>query len=266
MKAKSELLLYRLSWTFEIMTRPTWRNMDDSFESWAYRSGCLRQIQALEAQHLVESQPEDGLDGSRIYRLTELGRLAALGGRDPDVAWSRKWDEQWRMVMFDVPESARETRSLVRAALRKLHFGCLQKSVWISPCPLAKIAEEMKRLKVNASSLVLLEGRTCAGEAAKDLVGSAWDFKGINRAWDKLEQHLMTAPSKNSNPGKEALTDWSAEEHSLWKTCMALDPLLPKALHPSAYQGPSTWKLRKKVLAAQGKQLLATNDGANGRS
>lgn len=256
MKARGELLLYRLSWTFDMMMSPTWRNLNDSFESWAYRSGCLRQIQELEALDLIESRAEAGLGKRRVFRLTELGRLAALGGRDPEVAWSRPWDGQWRMVMFDVPEAARDAREMLRAALRKLHFGCLQKSVWISPGSLAEVADEMKRLKADAASLVLMEGRSWGGETAGDLVGSAWDFKGINRSWERLRRHLATVPGKRGRACAEELVDWSAEELGLWKACMSLDPLLPKVLHPSIYHGPGTWKLRRKVFTNLGRQLV----------
>ncbi len=257
MKTKSELLLYRLSWTFDVIMSPTWRNLNDSFESWAYRNGCLRQIQSLEAHEFVESMPQVGEGGNRVYRLTELGMLTALGGRDPDVEWSRKWDEQWRMVIFDVPETARHKREVLRMALRKLHFGCLQRSVWISPHPVAGVEHEMKRLKVDAASLVLIDGKTCAGETATDLVDAAWDFRRINRSWERLEEHLATFPSQPGVPFEEELARWSAEELTLWKTCAHCDPLLPKVLHPGGYQGPRTWKLRRKVLAALGKRLVA---------
>ena len=261
MKAKSELLLYRLSWAVDIMMSPTWRNLNDSFEGWAYRNGFLRQIQALEAHEFIESRREAGLGGNRVYRLTQLGMRTALGGRNPDVEWSRKWDGRWRTVLFDVPESDRRSRELLRIALRGLHFGCLQKSVWISPHRLAEVGQEMKRLKADAASLVLLEGRTCAGETANEVVGSAWNFTSINHAWQALLQHLEAVPHNAGRHYKEDLADWSAEELALWKTCVWLDPLLPKVLHPSAYQGPRTWKLRKQVLASLGTRLEVANRG-----
>jgi DNA-binding transcriptional regulator PaaX len=257
MRVKSELLLYRLSWTMGIMLSPTWRNMNDSFESWAYRNGCLRQIQTLEGQDLVEGRDEAGFGKARVYRLTELGRLAALGGRDPEVEWSRKWDGHWGMVLFDIPEAERPTRGLLRAALRSLHFGCLQKSVWISPHAVTHITKSLKRLEVDASSLVLMEARTSAGEAPLDMVETAWDFKGIKRAWEKLEEHLEAAPGKSRASSQETLAEWSAGEFALWQTCMTLDPLLPKALHADGYEGIRVWKQRKHVLASLGRQLLA---------
>ncbi len=91
MKAKSELLLFQMLWVADKVMRPTFRNLDISFEGWAYENGLLQQVQRLEAQGLVESV-SDSFDKTRIHRLTEAGRVAALGGRDPETAWKREWD------------------------------------------------------------------------------------------------------------------------------------------------------------------------------
>ena len=50
MKPKTEELLNLLLWSAEKLTRPTFRNLTDSYESWAYRNGLLRQVSALEKQ------------------------------------------------------------------------------------------------------------------------------------------------------------------------------------------------------------------------
>jgi DNA-binding transcriptional regulator PaaX len=73
--------------------------------------------------------------GDRIYRLTEQGRLHALGGRDPAAQWSRHWDGRWRLVLFDVPMEQHIHRGRLRRYLHAKGFGCLQGSVWITPDP-----------------------------------------------------------------------------------------------------------------------------------
>ena len=103
MQARTKELLYLLQWTCETLSRPTWRNLTESFEGWAYRRGLLRQLQRLERQAFLERSPS--ASGDRLYRLTDAGRLEALHGRDPEASWQRRWDGRWRMVLFDVPES-----------------------------------------------------------------------------------------------------------------------------------------------------------------
>jgi len=55
-RAKTEELLYLLLWTAETISRPTWRNLTESFEGWAYRNGLLRQLQRLEKRRWLDGQ------------------------------------------------------------------------------------------------------------------------------------------------------------------------------------------------------------------
>ena len=68
MKPKTEEFLNLLLWSADLLARPTFRNLTDSYESWAYRNGLLRQVATLERQQLLErdaSSPDD-----RLYRLS----------------------------------------------------------------------------------------------------------------------------------------------------------------------------------------------------
>jgi DNA-binding transcriptional regulator PaaX len=154
----------------------------------------------------------------RIYRLTKLGRLHALGGRDPQESWSRKWDGRWRLVVFDVPTTQNSRRSRLTRYLRKRGFGRLQNSVWITPDVLE---EEMKTLsegKANVGSMILLDARPCAGEPDADIVTSAWNFERINL---RYKQHLKVlderpkATLRNEEAAK-ALLNWATLERTAW--------------------------------------------------
>ena len=76
MQPKTEEFLNLLLWSADRFMRPTFRNLTDSYEAWAYRNGLLRQIASLEKNKLVER--DRGAPGDRLYRLTELGRLHVL--------------------------------------------------------------------------------------------------------------------------------------------------------------------------------------------
>ena len=97
MKPKTEDLLYTLLWAADTLSRPTFRNLTESFEGWAYRNGLLQQLAALEKQRLIEGQGERSVD--RVHRLTEAGRHLALGGCDPAVRWKRRSDLAKRAPM-----------------------------------------------------------------------------------------------------------------------------------------------------------------------
>jgi DNA-binding transcriptional regulator PaaX len=46
---------------------------------------------------------------------------------------NQKWDGQWRIIIFDIPENRRRFRDNMRQSLLNLGFIKLQKSVWITP-------------------------------------------------------------------------------------------------------------------------------------
>ena len=102
MHAKTEELLNTLLWTAETLFWPRMRHVIEGYDGWASRHGLLQQAGRLEKRGLLES-PIHAAEGERIYRLSAAGRLHALGGRDPQVQWSRPWDGLWRMILFDVP-------------------------------------------------------------------------------------------------------------------------------------------------------------------
>jgi phenylacetic acid degradation operon negative regulatory protein len=53
---------------------------------------------------------------------------------------TEKWDKNWRLIIFDIPETSREKRDELRWLLKKNHFIKLQSSVFISPYSLNREA------------------------------------------------------------------------------------------------------------------------------
>ena len=51
----------------------------------------------------------------------------------------KKWDGNWRVVIFDIPERIKKVREALRMHLRNLGFYELQKSVFI--CPFSCVKE-----------------------------------------------------------------------------------------------------------------------------
>ena len=254
MNPRTEILLYQLAWTLDKMMMPTWRNLDSSFESWAYGNGLHRQIQRLEAQAYIESR-RDGQIGPRIIRLTQKGLEAGQVGNDPEQRWHRSWDGKWRVILFDMPEEEREARRNLRRKLHASGFGCMQRSAWISPDPLDELAVKLRPMAVNAANLVLLDATPCGGELSTDLVCAAWDFKHINAAWENLEHHLAAPPDTSQPAANEKVFRWVAKERNLLQSCYRLDPFLPKELLPTPYQGIRVWKKRRQILGKLGPKL-----------
>ena len=255
MQPKTEEFLNLLLWSADRLARPTFRNLTDSYESWAYRNGLMRQVATLEQQQLLErdaSAPND-----RLYRLSAQGRLHVLGGRDPEERWARPWDGQWRLVLFDVPTGQNTQRERLRRYLRYKGFGCLQKSVWVTPDALTEERQILGGGKINVESLLLLEARPCAGESDPEIVAGAWDFERINRRYARHLKILDERPGDTlrNAAGAKSLLRWAAAEREGWMEAVTNDPLLPGRILPSDYLGQQAWRRRVEVLGDASRQL-----------
>lgn len=255
MKPKTEAFLYLLLWSADRLLHPTFRNLTDSYESWAYRNGLLRQIAALEEGRLVERDP--ALPDDRMYRLTSKGRLHALGGRDPQVEWARKWDGRWRLILFDVPTTRSAYHVRLWRYLREKGFGCLQNSVWITPHSLDEEQQVLADGKINVESLILLEAWPCAGESDAEIVAGAWDFERINRYYARHLKTLGERPSGvlKGEAAAKSLLRWAKTERDAWSDAVTRDPLLPERILPAGYLGQQAWRRRVDVLQEAGRQL-----------
>jgi len=262
MQAKTEELLYLLLWTCDIFSRPTFRNLTDSFEAWAYRQGLRRQLAELERQKLLESLRtgrDDPRRLDRVLRLSEAGRLHALGGRDPEARWGRSWDDHWRLVVFDVPNAHAGLRNRLRRQLRSLGFGWLQNSVWISPDPIDSDQLGLARSRRDVESLIILEARPGAGESDAEIVAGAWDFGKINRRYSEHGQVLAARPERalRDEAAAKSFRKWAVQERLAWLAAVTEDPLLPVALLPAVYLGRKAWQKRLTALQGMGALLRA---------
>ncbi len=255
MRPKTEAFLNFLLWSTDKLVNPTFRNLTDSYESWAYRNGMWRQVAQLEDGRLVERNSAAAAD--RMYRLTRQGRLHVLGGRDPQTQWSRKWDGRWRLVLFDVPTTRNTFRDKLRRYLRDRGFGCLQNSVWITPDALKAERQILGDGKVDVGSLLLLEARPCAGESDEEIVAEAWDFEGINRCYARYLKVLGDKPAGAlvSEMAAKTLLRWAAAEREAWLNAVKGDPLLPERILPDGYLGQRAWRRRVEVLRETGQHL-----------
>jgi DNA-binding transcriptional regulator PaaX len=99
-----------------------------------------RSIHSLAKEKLVEEKTL--ADGSFKLVLTPDGRKRAatlnILGNTISFKKPRRWDGQWRIVMFDIPEKDRLFRDILRAHLYNLEFYKLQQSVFVSPYPFEK--------------------------------------------------------------------------------------------------------------------------------
>lgn len=91
-------------------------------------------VTRLEHAGLIQTS---GHRGHRNAVLTKKGRamIETIHAREYSIPEPAFWDGKWRVVMFDIREKRRKTRSQLRSLLSGAGFLRLQDSVWIYPYP-----------------------------------------------------------------------------------------------------------------------------------
>jgi DNA-binding transcriptional regulator PaaX len=93
----------------------------------------LRDLKRLQKRELINYKELP--DGKIEIVLTKRGQKLELVYKLDDLKLDtkKKWDGQWRMVMFDIPHFLKNARDAFRGKLRTLGFYPIQKSVFITP-------------------------------------------------------------------------------------------------------------------------------------
>jgi phenylacetic acid degradation operon negative regulatory protein len=105
------------------------------------RRALNRAINSLYKSHLISEKHNK--NGTTTLILNESGRQKALVFNIDKLKIKEptKWDNQWRIVMFDIPEKVKTLRDSLRLHLCELGFIELQKSAFIHPYPCYKEIE-----------------------------------------------------------------------------------------------------------------------------
>lgn len=107
------------------LTIKEWQNIN--------KQSLQRSINALYKEKLISEKCNS--NGTVTLLLTREGKKFALTYDIENIKIKKplKWDSEWRIVIFDIPERLRRTRNIFRIQLRSLGFYELQKSVFVYP-------------------------------------------------------------------------------------------------------------------------------------
>jgi phenylacetic acid degradation operon negative regulatory protein len=244
--AKSNDWLNLLLWTFDTLVNPSPRNVLESFDAWDYRHRLRFELKDLRRSGVLEVQ---GTAKAREWRLTERGRVAANGGIDPISRWSRKWDGQWRLVLFDLPARHQRLRTTLWRWLKRQRLGYLQNSVWVTPDAINETSIPLRHLKLTPDSLTVIEGAPAPPDSNEDIVRSAWDFAAIDRKYARSIEVAIGGRKYIRAARPAEMRKWLGEERVAWMEAIASDPLLPEALWPETYLGRKAWAERQTTFS-----------------
>ena len=82
------------------------------------------------------------LSGKRGILLTKKGDERILRIKQKLGLQPKRKDGKWQMIIFDIPETKKKLRELLRSTLRFLGYEYLQDSVWVCPYDVEKATEK----------------------------------------------------------------------------------------------------------------------------
>jgi phenylacetic acid degradation operon negative regulatory protein len=183
---------------------------------------------------------------SWVADLTKNGKDVAIDNIDPPTEWAKAWNGRWRTVSFDLPQTARKERRQLETWLKKRRFGHLQGSLWITHREYADWTGEIESRKIDPTAVLFQDSRPIGRNSGRDYVAKSWNFKAINRRYERYTAFLQTSPPPHASLAE--FQNWFAEESKLWKNAFEKDPFLPNELLPRGYLGKSAWAERKETL------------------
>ncbi len=86
------------------------------------------------------------LENKQAIIITKEGIGKALKSSFKIEGGRKRKDGKWVMLIFDVPEKYRKSRSLLRNILHNLGYKIFQQSVWISPYDVSEKTEKLLQI------------------------------------------------------------------------------------------------------------------------
>lgn len=167
-------------------------------------------------------------DADASLKLTTVGRKVLFKDFPQLEHRSEGWDKQWRIVTFDIGEADRSTRDNLREKLKKLGFGTLQESLYLSPFPLPENLNDFLDTGGLLDRVHIFEAKVLGGPSTssgqggheREMADRVWKLAEINRRYKKILVSYKQSGDKVETANKYLET-------------FALDPLLPRELLPA---------------------------------
>ena len=141
-----------------------------------------------------------------------------------------KWDGNFTVVVFSIPEEQRELRRELRTQLLSLGFGNLHDAVWISPHDRRETAlAVIRELGIKRTSIFY--GSESGTRDPISLVADAYDTVRLRATYDQfIEEYEPVAQRKEL--GRSSLVVRTLMVNK-WLTLRTMDPNLPLEVLPA---------------------------------
>lgn len=171
----------------------------------------------------------DGANGKKLVLTTRAHKIFYQQYPLAELR-KQKWNGTWTVVMYDLPLNLKTERDYLRRKLRHLGFGCLQKSIMITPLSLEKAVQELVEGERLETYAVVLTAHRILGLTDREMAAAAWNLEELCDLYNKL---LEVLPKIKRVGTKNLLEQW----RTYFLAVNFEDPYLPFELLPLDWPG-----------------------------
>jgi phenylacetic acid degradation operon negative regulatory protein len=167
-----------------------------------------------------------------------------------------RWDGQWHLVTYSVPESEREARDRLRQELGWMGFGMLTNALWISPHDFGEEVERLTQALGVRSRVEIFTARHDGFADQASIVGRCWNLPAINARYAAFVDKHRPSYEKHcrllEEGGDLAPSEYFVRRFNLiheYRRFPYIDPELPAELLPLDWRGYEAATLFKEYHA-----------------
>ena len=157
------------------------------------------------------------------------------------------------MVVFDIPESQKKARDILRYRIKKEGFSLMQGSLWVSPLePSDRLLHYIRNKNLRWYVKILKFEIDKADE--KEMIHRIWKLDKLNAAYLEFIEDAKKyfALVKDYDFGSEiikfkALNLLARETEGKYLEIVKSDPRLPSSLLPRDWQGKHAYKIYQQL-------------------
>jgi phenylacetic acid degradation operon negative regulatory protein len=148
-------------------------------------------------------------------------------------------EDGWLLVVFSVPETERDKRHELRAALTRLGFGTAAPGIWIAPATLAAETRRTLERRGLSAYVEIFTGQHFAFGELRTKVRGWWDLDELTGLYGDFLRQYRPVLDRVEKDGTAPLSAYQMYIPMLtqWRRLPYRDPGLPLRLLPPGWSG-----------------------------
>lgn len=185
----------------------------------------------------------DRLRRMNTYVITEAGTFCITKTlQHLKLADDETWNHKWLFVFFNIPESQRKFRDVLRNRLANIGFGRVQNSVWATARDIRFEFDDLLAMKTIKDSITLLQPTLTNEDEQAMMKAFDWDWSTLNKEYDRFIDRSQSFLGKKQHDNYQAkLLVFT------YAKLLSQDPKLPSHLEPDNYKRKKAHEYYKKV-------------------